>query len=193
MTNLLFKNINEKVKISEQDFDKFLVLTKTITVKKNDFFINEGNMAKYIAYINSGVLYSYSVDDKGDKHVVQIALENHWISDLFSFLTNTPSVFNVQAIENTEITIINKENFEKACDTVPAFERFFRLLIQNAYISSQKRVSRIYGNTAEERYLKLINDNHQILQRVPQHFIASYLGIKPQSLSRIRKTMHSKK
>jgi CRP-like cAMP-binding protein len=192
MNNLLFKNINEKVKLSEEDFDKFLALTKTIIINKNDFFINEGNLAKHIAYINSGVLYSYSIDDKGDKHVVQIALENHWISDLYSFLSNEPSVFNVQAIETTEIIIINKNDFEKACDTVPAFERFFRILIQNAYVSSQKRVSRIYGNTAEERYLKLLKENHQILQRVPQHYIASYLGIKPQSLSRIRKTMHSK-
>jgi len=190
MTNQLFKNISNKVKISEQDFEKFMVLTKTITIKKNEFFIDEGSTAKYIAFINTGILYSYTIDDKGDKHVVQIALENHWISDLFSFLANEPSLFNVQAIETSEITILSKENFEKACDTIPAFERFFRLLIQNAYVSSQRRVSRIYGNSAEERYLKLIKTHPKIIQSVPQLYIASYLGIKPQSLSRIRKKLY---
>lgn len=190
--NQLYKNINQKVEISEQDFERFSSLTKTIKVKKNEFFINEGNIAKYIAFVHVGILYSYSIDDKGDKHVVQIALENHWISDLFSFITEEPSLFNVQAIETSEITLISKENFKKACNTIPAFERFFRILIQNAYVSSQRRVSRIYGNTAEERYVKLIETHPKIIQRVPQHYIASYLGIKPQSLSRIRKNIYTK-
>ncbi len=193
MTNQLFKNITTKVKISQKDLEKFLSLTRVTRIKKNDFFINEGSFAKYIAFVNSGVLYSYSVDEKGDKHVVQIALENHWISDLFSFLSNEPSLFNIQAIENSELTLLNRDNFEKACDTIPAFERFFRILIQNAYVSSQRRVSRIYGNTAEERYLKLVKDNPKILQSVPQHYIASFLGIKPQSLSRIRKNLYNKR
>jgi len=192
MTDQLYKNINNKVKISEEDFKEFLSLTKTITVKKNEFFINEGSTAKYIAFINTGVLYSYTINNKGDKHVMQIALENHWISDLFSFLTNEPSLFNVQAIETSEIILLSKENFEKACNTIPAFERFFRLLIQNAYVSSQRRISRIYGNSAEERYLKLIKTHPKIIQSVPQLYIASYLGIKPQSLSRIRKNLYDK-
>ncbi len=190
MNNQLFNNIKEKVEISEQDFQDFMLLTKTVTVKKNDFFIDEGDIAKYIAFMNSGVLYSYTIDDKGDKHVVQIALENHWISDLFSFLSEEPSNFNVQAIDTSEITLLSRENFERACNSIPAFERFFRILIQNAYVNSQRRVSRIYGNSAEERYLKLIKSNPKIIQTVPQHYIASYLGIKPQSLSRIRKNLY---
>ncbi len=187
--NQLHKSINEKVEISEQDFNEFLALTKPTNIKKNDFFINEGDVAKYIAFVNTGVLYSYYIDDKGNKHVIQIALENYWISDLFSFLSSEEAIFNVQAIENSEITIISKQSFEKACDTIPKMERFFRLLIQNAYINSQRRISKIYGASAKERYLKLVQSHPQIVQRVPQHYIASYLGIKPQSLSRIRKTI----
>lgn len=187
--NLLYNNIKEKIDLSEDDFKLFSTLTKTITIKKDALFINEGSLAKYIAFVNSGILHSYSTNQKGDKQVIQIVLENNWISDLYSFLTMEPSIFNVQAIETSEITIINKENFEKACDKIPAFERFFRLLMQNAYINSQQRVSKIYGNSAEERYLKLLKTHPQIIQRVPQHYIASYLGIKPQSLSRIRKNI----
>ena len=191
--NLLYKNILEKVKISEQDFERFLKLTKTAVIEKNEFLIREGNTAKYIALVISGVLYSYSIDEKGDKHVVQIALENNWISDLYSFLSEEPAIFNVQAIENSEIILLSKSNFEKACDTIPRIDRYFRILIQNAYVNSQRRVSSIYGNTAEERYLRLFESNPKIIQIVPQHYIASYLGIKPQSLSRIRKKIYDNK
>ncbi len=191
MNNPIYKNIKEKINISEQDFNNFLSLTKNSQVKKHDFFIHEGDVTKYIAFVKSGVLYSYTVDKKGDKHVVQIAVKNHWISDLFSFFSQEVSVFNIQAIEDSEITILSKDNFEKACNTIPAFEKFFRILIQNAYVDSLRRVSRIYGNSAEERYLKLVKTNPQIIQSVPQHYIASYLGIKPQSLSRIRKKLYN--
>ncbi len=191
--NFLYKSILEKVKISEQDFERFLKLTKTVTIEKNEFLIHEGNISKYIALIISGVLYSYSIDEKGDKHVVQIALENNWISDLYSFLSEEPAIFNLQAIEKSEIILLSKSNFEKACDTIPMIERYFRILIQNAYVNSQRRVSRIYGNTAEERYLRLFESNPKIIQSVPQHYIASYLGIKPQSLSRIRKKIYDNK
>ena len=190
MSSLLLKNIAKKVEISTIEFEQFYALTKTIKLRKNEFLINEGSIARYTAFINSGVLYSYSIDEKGEKHVVNIAIEDYWISDLFSFLSGEPSIFNVQAIENSEIVLLSKSNFEIACNTIPSFERFFRLLIQKAYINSQRRISRIYGDSAKERYLKLLKSNPEIIQRVPQHYIASYLGIKPQSLSRIRKNMY---
>ncbi len=152
----IFFNIKEKINISEKDFNQFLALTEQVKVKKNNFFINEGNINNYIAFVNFGALYSYTIYDKGNKHV-EIAIENHWISDLFSFFSKEVSVFNIQDIEDTEIIILSKDNFEKACDTIPNFERFFRLLIQSAYVDTLKRVSRIYGNTAKERYLKLVN------------------------------------
>ncbi len=187
--NTLFSNITNKINISEQEFETFRSLTKTISLKRNDFFIDEGRIAKYIAFVIEGVLHSYSIDEKGEKHVIQIALENYWISDLYSFFSEEPALFNVQAIETSEIIVLSKESFSKACDTIPAFERFFRILIQNAYVASQRRVSKIYKNSAEERYLAFIQEHPEVIQRVPQHYIASYLGIKPQSLSRIRKNL----
>ena len=192
MSNLLYKNIKKKVDVTEQDFEQFLALTKPLNIKKNDFFLHEGDIAKYMAFVNSGVLYSYTIDKKGNKHVVQIALEDYWVSDLFSFLTQEACIFNVQAIESSEITLLGKDNFEKVCATIPVFERFFRMLFQNALVASQRRVSRIYGKSAEERYLELIKRNPKIIQRVPQHYIASFLGIKPQSLSRIRNNLYNK-
>ncbi len=192
MNSLLYKNITDKINLSRDDFEKFAALTKVKTLKKNEFFLREGNSAKYLAFITSGILYSYSVDQKGEKHVIQIALKNHWISDLSSFISSNTSNYNIQAIEASEILLISKTNFEKACKKIPVFERFFRLLIQNAYVNSQSRISRIYANTAEERYKKLLESNPTIIQKISQHYIASYLGIKPQSLSRIRKKLFTK-
>ena len=108
---------------------------------------------------------------------------------MFSFISGEQALFNIQAIETSELILLSKENFQKVCETIPVFERFYRMLIQNAYVHSQKRISRIYKNSAEERYLNLIKEHPEIIQRIPQHYIASYLGIKPQSLSRIRKNL----
>ncbi len=193
MKSLLYRNFLEKVHLSEQDFIRFKALTKTITLKKDEFFIMEGDYVGDIAFINSGVLYAYSIDEKGDKHVVQIGVDNHWISDLFGFLSKEPAIFSVQALEDSELILLSRANYNLACDTIPLFERFQRLLIQNAYVSTLRRVSHIYSNSAEERYIKLIESSPKIVHSVPQHCIASYLGIKPQSLSRIRKNMSRSK
>ncbi|WP_024772346.1 Crp/Fnr family transcriptional regulator [Aquimarina macrocephali] len=192
MSQLLYKNILEKTTITETEFEEFLAQTKSIVVNKNEHFLNEGEVANYIAFIVSGGLYSYSIDEKGEKNVVQIALENYWIADLYSFLSREPSKLNIEAIVETKLIIINKDNFEKTCDTIPAFERFQRLLIQKAYISTLQRISGLTSKSAPQRYLELVTEHPEIIQKVPQLLIASYLGIKPQSLSRIRKQIFNK-
>lgn len=189
MNTLLHLHIKQKIDISEQELDTFEQLTKNTLLKKNEHFIHSGGRVPYLAFVNSGAMYSYSIDDKGEKHVVQIALEGHWISDPYGFLTGNKAIYNVCALEPTNVTLLSKESFEKACASISGFERFFRLLIQNAYIHSLERISGIYGSSAEERYLQLMQSSPDMMQKVPQHYIASFLGIKPQSLSRIRKAM----
>lgn len=189
MKSLLFNNISKKVNIFPSDFNTFFNFLKGRKISKNDFLLNEGDIANSLAFVVSGVLYSYSIDEKGEKHVIQIAVKNHWISDPYSFLSQEKAIYNVQAIETSEVLLLSKSNFEKACQEIPIFERFFRLLIQNAYIQSMQRISQIYAQTAEERYVKLQKNHPEILDSVPQHYIASFLGIKPQSLSRIRKKL----
>lgn len=185
--DVLRKHLALKVDISSSDFDRFVALTATRTIKKGEFFVREGKVARYQAFVLRGVLASYSVDAKGEKHVVQIAIEGHWISDLYSFLSKEPAVVNVEALEDCELLLMSLENHEKACNGIPVFERFFRLLIQNALVQHQRRILNIYSESAEDRYLNLIKEKPEIAQSVPQHYLASFLGIKPQSLSRIRK------
>lgn len=189
MTDLLYQNIRRTVPISEEEVKQFKQLLQTKTIQKNEFFVQEGDTAKYLAFVLSGGLYSYSIDEKGEKHVIQIALEEHWITDPYSFFSQEKSLYTVQALMKTEVLLLSKENKDKACDQFPKIERFFRLLVQNAYVHLLQRVSQISSDTAEERYLKLIQSHPNIIQQVPQYYIASYLGIKPQSLSRIRKNL----
>lgn len=189
MTNLLYQNIQRTVTISEAEVEEFKQLLQAKTIKKNDFFVQEGDRAKHLAFVVSGGLYSYSIDEKGEKHVIQIALEEHWITDPYSFFSQGKALYTVQALMNTEVLLISKENHDRACDQFPNIERFFRLLVQNAYVHLLQRVAQINSDTAEERYLKLIESHPNIIQQVPQYYIASYLGIKPQSLSRIRKNL----
>lgn len=189
MSDLLRNNIEKHIRFSDEEFEVFKSLTISKEIKKNEFLVQSGDHIKYLAFVASGVLHSYSVDDKGEKHVVQIALENHWISDPYGFLTQDKAIYNVSAIEKSQLILISKDNFEKVCTQIPQFERFFRILIQGAYIQSLQRISGIYGKSAEERYVQLMESSPDMMQKVPQHYIASFLGIKPQSLSRIRKNL----
>lgn len=184
---ILRKHLSLKVDISNADFDKYIGLTKRIHLKKGEFFLREGKIAKYQAFLLNGVMTTYTIDKKGEKHVLQIAIEGHWITDLYSYLSREPAIYTIEALDDTELLLISKDNFDRACSEIPVFERFFRLLIQNGLIHQQRRISNIYSESAEERYLKLIKEKPEVVQSVPQHLLASFLGIKPQSLSRIRK------
>mgnify|MGYP000483506377 CR=1 FL=1 len=113
----------------------------------------------------------------------------HNLSDLYSYFSQETSKLNIEVITKTELIIISKDNFDKCCDTIPAFDRFQRLLFQNAYVNTLQRVSELNSKSAPQRYLDLANKYPEIIQQVPQLLIASYLGIKPQSLSRIRKKL----
>jgi len=186
---ILRKHLKLKVDISDSDFNKFIELTERVKLTKGEMFIREGRVAKHQAFLLSGVMGAYNVDPKGEKHILQIAIEGHWISDLYSYLSKEPAVYNVEVLTDAEVLTLTKENFDRACDEIPIFDRFFRLLIQNGFIHQQKRITNIYSESAEQRYLNLVKEKPEIVQSVPQHYLASFLGIKPQSLSRIRKSI----
>jgi CRP-like cAMP-binding protein len=132
------------------------------------------------------VTRTYDVDAKGQEHIVHFGLEDWWVGDLYSFLTDTPSNYNIDCLEDTEALQITRANLETLYQSVPKMERHFRILVQNAFIASTRRISATLAKSALERYQEFINRYPHIEQRVPNHQIASFLGITPQSLSRIR-------
>ena len=179
-------------KISDNDFGKFNNLTQQIAFKKKELLLKEGQICKHLYYVYKGLVYSSYTDHEGLVHVIQIAKEDFWISDLFSFFSGKAALYDITTLEATHLIAISKDNFEKACQEIPVFEHFFRILIQNAYVAQQYRTTQARISDAKTRYQNLIENHPEIIQRVPQYLIASFLGIQPQSLSRIRKSQFLK-
>ena len=187
MWESLIRNFNRFISLSPDDITIIQSLFVPKKFRKRQYILQEGEIAKCEYFITAGLTRTYEIDEKGLEHIVQFGLEDWWIGDLYSFLTETPSKFNIDCLDETMVLQISRPDLETLYKKVPATERHFRLLIQNAYIASTKRISSTLSKTAEERYDDFINRYPQIDQRVPNHQIASYLGITPQSLSRIRR------
>jgi CRP-like cAMP-binding protein len=193
MYEFLYKKITETISITYDEFEfcKTLFLPKKL--RKKQYLLQDGDVSKYAAFVSKGLLRSYTVDEKGNEHILQFAFEGWWMSDLYSFLTGKPSLFNVEALEACELLLITEPSWNLLLNRIPAFERYFRILIQNNLIATQKRLMGTLSESAEEKYVNLINNFPGCLQRVPQHMIASYLGITPETLSRIRGQIAARK
>ena len=156
-------------------------------LRKKQYFLEEGNVCKYVGFIVKGAMRQYSVDDKGAEHIVQLYIENYWASDRESALMLTPSRFNIDAWENTELLIARVTDMLDLIEKVPSFGQMTRLMDQRSFIVSQRRLNSTISNTAEKRYEEFADNHPQFIQRFPQHLIASFLGITKETLSRIRK------
>ncbi|WP_026967859.1 Crp/Fnr family transcriptional regulator [Algoriphagus terrigena] len=179
--------IQRWVELNEAEESLILDAFEPIAVKKKKDLLVPGDVCRYVYFIASGAVRSYHVDEKGVEHIFQLSLENSWISDLESFFSQKPSNYYIESIEPSTLLRISYERLETLYAEVPKLERYFRILFQRAYLNALQRLNSTMWDTAEERYNDMIKENCSILQRVPQTYIASYLGITPESLSRIRK------
>jgi len=183
----LRKHFAETDHFSDEDFERFIAYLTPVTLRKKDFFAMQGTHCRYLAFVNSGCLRAFHTNKNGDEFTMYFAFPNWWTGDKTSFYSGAPSRFSVQALEETEIFQADKRNWEIALETIPAFEKWYRVKARKSYEAAQQKLIDTHTETAEEKYLKLIRNAPDIVQRIPQHYIASYLGIRPQSLSRIRK------
>ncbi len=193
MYELLHKKILELISISDEEFDFCKTLFQPKKLRKKQYLLQEGDVCKYNTFVSQGLLRSYTIDDKGTEHILQFAFEGWWIGDISSFLTEKPSLFNIEALEPCELLLLTKPSMDLLFEKIPAFERYFRILIQNNLIATQRRLMGTLSETAEEKYTNLINNYPGCPQRIPQHMIASYLGITRETLSRIRSQMAARK
>lgn len=175
--------------LTDEEFDYFSSLLRHKSVGPKEVLIHAGDRCSKLYFVEKGSLHAFLTDDAGNAHVVQLAFEGHWISDMYSFHLDRPALFTIETLEHCELLVFEKTAIAEACDKLHKMERFFRILAQNAYAAAQYRIARSYSADTEARYLELIAKHTDIVQRVPQFLIASYLGVKPQSLSRIRKQM----
>ncbi len=154
-------------------------------VRKRQYFLQEGEVCKYMGFIVKGAMRQYSVDGKGAEHIVQLSIENWWAGDRESFTMLTPSIYNIDAWEDTELLTVTKADMNRL-EPLPAINEMARRLDERHAFANQKRVHASISFSAEQRYADLAKNYPEFLQRFPQHLIASYLGITKETLSRIR-------
>ena len=188
----ILDNIKPYVPLNEDDEKQFSSIIRTTKVKRRQFIVQPNFVCSHQTYVLQGAFRSYFVNDAGVDHTIQFAIEDWFISDFNSYINQTPASLFVEALEDSIVQQIEYNDVEKLCDQNPKFERFFRLVAQKSFAFSQRRVLSNLGKSAEERYLEFENLYPSIIQRVPQYALASYLGMSPEFLSKIRKRIISK-
>jgi CRP-like cAMP-binding protein len=191
MYDLFFQNLNSKVQLTAEEQEQIKSYLTFKKLRKKQYLLQEGDVCKVIAFVEKGALRSYSIDDNSNERIIQFGLEGWLISDLYSFLTGEPATYNIDAIEDSELVLISKSAHEELLQTMPKYETFTRLNMTGAYLAMQRRLTSIISASVEERYQDFIALYPHIAQRVPQHMIASYMGLTPETLSRIRKRISS--
>lgn len=193
MYQQLEKSIGEKVSLTAAEFELCKTFFIPKKLRKKQTLLLEGDVCSYNAFIEKGVLRSYTTDEKGNEQVIQFAFEGWWISDLSSFLLGSNSTYTIEAIEDSELLLLTYNAREELMIQLPVFERYQRILLQNAFIALQTRINAALNASAEEKYIKLTVSYPDVIARVPQHMIASYLGLTPETLSRVRKQINLRK
>ncbi len=191
MFEVLFSKIEEKIKLDETEKAICKSLFSPKKLRKRQYILQQDDICKHLIFVEKGILRSYSVDNKGNEHIIQFALEGWWIADIYSFLTGEAAVYNIEAIEDSELLLISKSSLDELYERVPKFERYFRLLTQANMVATHRRLTSTLSASADEKYLRLLSAYPNIVARVPQHMIASYLGVTPETLSRVRKRIVS--
>jgi len=177
----------------EQEFLEQLVdKCRKIEIKKGAFILQEGEICRQTLFVESGLLRYYSIDSKGKEHILQFAPEGWFVSDRASIFFNQPSAFFIQALEDTTTVALDEHFILKLAQKDTSFLEFNNRLLHNHIRQLQNRINQLLSATAEERYLDFIKIYPDILLRVPQWMVASYLGVTPEGLSRVRKELAQK-
>lgn len=188
-----FKNyIQERTNLTEAEFQKIESVCQFKKLRKRQYLLQEGDVWKYNAFIVKGCLRTYTVDDKGNEHILNFAIENWWTGDRESLQSGQPSIYNIEALEDAEVILITKSHFDQLCNDIPALNDMVNAILQKSFIASQSRIQTFLSLGAEEKYQRFMEKYPQLAGRVPQGMIASYLGITPETLSRVRKSKRSK-
>ncbi len=185
--NKLLYYFNKWSDLAEEDEAIILSAFEPVTIKKKKELLVSGQICNYLFFITKGCMRSFYIDSKGVEHIYQIRMDNNWISDLESFFSHNPSKYNIEALEDSHLLRISHERLEQLLLEIPRLERYFRILFQKAYINALNRLNATMWESAMDRYNDMLKEHPEIFQRVPLVYIASYLGITPESLSRIRK------
>ena len=188
MQNLILQNIAKHISLTKEQENYFLSLLKNKKVRKKLFLSQEGDISKGSFFVTEGILRSYTVDKNGFEHVLQFAPPGWWMADMYSLITQQPGSLSIDAVEDSEVLLLPKQELDKLYNEIPAFERFFRILAENALVTFQQRLIDNLSLTAKERYENFCKRYPLLIERLPQKQVASYIGVTPEFLSKMLKS-----
>ena len=189
----IIKNIFKHIALDKDEINYFISLLTLKQVPKKTILLREGQACQYLSYVNAGALRAYCLDKTGKESTIMFAMTDWWVTDMYCFLNHKPAMMYIETITDSSIYQLSKSNFDRLFTAIPKFERFFRILMQNAYTREQLRIIENLSLSAEERYNSFISKYPLVVEMVTQKQIASYLGITPEFLSAMRKEKNAKR
>ncbi|MBI2284183.1 MAG: Crp/Fnr family transcriptional regulator [Bacteroidetes bacterium] len=184
-TNVI-TNLSRHISLTKEECDLISSKVRQVELKRKKVIIHEGQVAKDVAFVLSGCLRSYSVDDNGFEHILQFAPAEWWITDMYSFIAQQPAYLTVEAITDSEIALLSRKDQLDLFDQIPKLERYFRILTENSLVGTRQRLIDNLSLTAKQRYENFCNLYPSLINEIPQKLIAEYIGVTPEFLSKMR-------
>jgi CRP-like cAMP-binding protein len=184
--------ITAEANLTKDELSRVLSLSTFKKIRKRQLWLKQGEICKHKLFIVSGLLRTYRLSDNGEEYILRFSPENTWLVDLESFRNGTPSMYNIDALEDTEVMLWNEKSFNELFSTIPAFRKYAQKLMGKAFLADQERIMMNISYTSEEKYQDFITSFPDVFNRVPLHMVASYLGVSRETLSRIRHAMVKK-
>ncbi|HVM88283.1 MAG TPA: Crp/Fnr family transcriptional regulator [Puia sp.] len=183
---LILKNISKHIQLTKLEEQFFISLLKEKKIKRKQFLLHENEVCTYSTFVTKGCLRGYNIDQNGFEHILQFAPPDWWIADMYSVITQKPGSLNIDAIEDSALFMLSRADQEKLFIEVPKFERFFRILTENSLVANRQRVLDTMSLTAIQRFEKFCKQYPTLIECIPQKQIASYIGVTPEFLSKVK-------
>ena len=190
--SLILENINKYITLSTEEEQLFLSKTEIRHYKAKTIILNAGEVCKHSYFVNSGLLRSFTINDNIVEHILSFACEGWWIGDMYSLISQKPGTLFIEVLEDAEVVLLSKENQEQLYHEIPKLERFFRILTENSLVANPERLMDNLSLSAEERFDKFCKKYPTLIQKVSQKQIASYIGVTPEFLSKMKARMLKK-
>jgi CRP-like cAMP-binding protein len=188
--DLILQNLARHILLTKQEEGRFISVLKNKKIKRKQFLSQEGDISRGPVFVIDGILRSYTVDKNGFEHILQFAPPGWWIADMQSLITQQPGTLSIDAIDDSEIVMLPKNELDNLYKDIPAFERLFRILAENALVTLQQRLLDNLSLSAKERYSNFCKTYPSLIECLPQKQVASYIGVTPEFLSKMLKNKH---
>lgn len=191
--SLILQSISKHIQLTKKEEETFSSLLHEKKLKKRQFLVHENEFNAFTAFVTKGCLRSYSIDRNGFEHIIQFAPPGWWIADIASVISNQPGKLNIDALEDSEMFLLYRQDQLSLFESIPKFERFFRIITENSIAANSHRLIDYMGLSAQERYFTFCNRYPTLMQTLPQKQIAAYIGVTPEFLSKIKAEYLKKK